>query len=62
DLAPAVPGIDEEMATAITSSLLTEVIDLVPDEWIVEGDRERYLDHLQARLADRTAWLPGGAR
>ena len=62
DLAPSVPGIDEEMAAAITSSLLTEVIDLVPDEWIVEGDRGRYLGHLQARLADRTVWLPGGAR
>ena len=62
DIAPAVPGIDSELAAEITPALLTEAIDLVPDEWIAEGDRERYLGHLTARLADRSAWLPGGAR
>ncbi|GAB2609184.1 HipA family kinase [Kribbella endophytica] len=62
DDAPAVPAIDAALAAEITPELLTEVIALVPDEWIAEGDRERYLGHLTARLADRSAWLPGGAR
>jgi hypothetical protein len=62
DVAPAVPGMDAELAAAITPELLVEAIGLVPDEWIAEGDRERYLGHLTARLADRSAWLPGGAR
>jgi hypothetical protein len=62
DIAAAVPDVDAALAAEITPSLLTEVIDLVPDEWISEGDRERYFGHLTARLADRSAWLPGGAR
>ena len=62
DVAPQVQGIDAELAAAITPELLTEVLALVPDEWIAEGDRERYLGHLCSRLADRTAWLPGGGR
>jgi len=60
--APAVPALDDELAAAITPALLTEVIGLVPDEWIDDGDRERYLGHLTARLENRSAWLPGGAR
>jgi hypothetical protein len=60
--APAVPGVDGELAAAITPELLTEVIALVPDEWIAEGDRDRYVGHLLARVSDRSAWLPGGAR
>jgi hypothetical protein len=62
DVAPAVPDIDSQLAASVTPELLTEVIGLVPDEWIASGDRERYLGHLTARLADRSAWLPGGAR
>jgi len=62
DVARAVPALDGELAAAITPKLLTEVVALVPDEWLTEGDRERYVGHLLARLADRSAWLPGGAR
>jgi hypothetical protein len=57
-----VAGVDAELATAITPELLTEVIGLVPDEWLEDGDRERYLDYLTARLDKRSAWLPGGAQ
>jgi hypothetical protein len=60
--ASGVPAVDAELAAAITPELLKEVIGLVPDEWIAEGDRDRYLGHLMARLDDRSAWLPGGDR
>ncbi|TDD59541.1 aminotransferase class I and II [Kribbella antibiotica] len=59
--APAVPAVAEELVAAITSELLTEVIALVPDEWLGDGDRERYLGHLLARLEQRATWQPGGA-
>lgn len=62
DSAPLVPALDAELAASITPELLTEVIALVPDEWIAPGDRDRYVGHLSARLADRSAWLPGGVR
>jgi hypothetical protein len=62
DCAPAVPALDAELAASITPELLTEVVALVPDEWIAEGDRDRYVGYLLGRLADRSAWLPGGAR
>ncbi len=57
---PGVAKVDAELAAAITPELLTEVIGLVPDEWLGEGDRERYLGHLLARLENRAAWVPGG--
>jgi hypothetical protein len=62
DSAPAVPGVDAELAAAITPELLTDVVALVPDEWIAPGDRDKYVGHLLARVSDRSAWLPGGAR
>jgi hypothetical protein len=57
-----VAKVDAGLAAAITPPLLQEVIGLVPDEWIADGDRERYLGHLVARLENRSAWVPGGAR
>ena len=62
DSAPGVPGVDAELAAAITPELLTEVVALIPDEWIADGDRDRYVGHLLARVSDRSAWLPGGPR
>jgi len=59
---PGVAKVDAELVAAITPDLLTEVIALVPDEWLEDGDRERYLGHLLARLANRPAWVPGGVR
>jgi hypothetical protein len=34
------------------------VIALVPGEWLEEGDRNAYLDHLSRRAARPEAWLP----
>jgi hypothetical protein len=62
DAAPAVASLDTKLAAAITPELLSEVVALVPDEWLLDGDRDRYVGHLLARLEDRSAWLPGGPR
>jgi len=59
--------LDAELAGRIDESVLTEVLDQVPDEWLETTParpdpaavRAGYLEYLQARLADRTAWLPG---
>ncbi|MEU0935101.1 HipA family kinase [Embleya sp. NPDC005971] len=68
------PGLlkaDAELAPRITRALLTEVLALVPDEWLESGDAERalgldspdalreaYIAHLSARAAAPRAWLP----
>jgi hypothetical protein len=60
--------IDAELASRLTSDLLTEVLDLVPDGWLIGmnaavGDsrdpaawRARYHEYLLARLEDRQSW------
>lgn len=70
--APAaqVVAADARLTAAITPDRLAEVLDLVPDGWLLgmnaaAGDprtaadwRGRYVEYLTARLADRTAWWP----
>ena len=46
------------LAARLTPELLAEVIALVPEEWLEEGDREAYLQHLSARAEQPEAWLP----
>ncbi|MEU4688051.1 HipA family kinase [Actinoplanes sp. NPDC023714] len=46
------------LAERITPELLTEVIELVPGEWLDDGDRQAYFDHLSQRAARPEAWLP----
>jgi hypothetical protein len=64
---PRVADADEALAARVTRSLLDGVLAQVPDGWL-EGPspedppdavRTRYVDQLQARLAARSAWLPG---
>ena len=62
DAASSVAAVDSTLAAAITPELLAEVVALVPDEWLLDGDRDRYVGHLLARVEDRSTWLPGGAR
>ena len=47
-----------QLAARLTPALLAEVIDLVPAEWLDDGDRDAYLTHLTARAAEPGAWLP----
>lgn len=65
-----VASADAELAPGVTKELLTDVLAQVPDVWLasdtahpsVEAARGSYLDFLLARMADRVAWLPGGAQ
>jgi hypothetical protein len=56
--AKALPAEGPELAARLTPDLLAEVIDLVPAEWLDDGDRDAYLTHLTARAAEPGAWLP----
>jgi hypothetical protein len=61
---PDVPGADAALASRVTRPVLEEVLALVPDAWLEDGDsaadvRLRYVDQLLARLDARDAWLPG---
>ena len=46
------------LTARLTPALLDEVIALVPEDWLDDGDRTAYRDHLAARAADPQAWLP----
>ncbi len=61
--------VDAALAAEVTDDLLREVVALVPDPWLaddpahrsVAAARDAYVAFLQARLADRSAWLPAVA-
>jgi hypothetical protein len=67
-LAPYATGLGAahaELGPRVTADLLTEVLALVPDEWLLGSDfesaaaaRAGYVGHLVARLAQARAWLP----
>ncbi|MGH2689333.1 MAG: HipA family kinase [Actinomycetota bacterium] len=67
--APGIGAADEALAPLVTEDLLTEVVALVPQEWLasdptygsVDGTRRAYVEHLLARLGERPAWLPRAA-
>ncbi|MGW3890375.1 HipA family kinase [Micromonospora chokoriensis] len=69
-LAPYADGLaeaDADLAPRITPDLLTEVLALVPDEWLTAADfetadeaRAAYRNHLSARVASTADWLPQG--
>lgn len=46
------------LAARITPELLAEVVGEVPEEWLDDGSKDRYLSHLTARAAAPEAWLP----
>jgi hypothetical protein len=65
-------ALDAELAEAITPELVTEVLALVPDEFLLRLNsapedaeaaslRERYADYLLARRASDRAWWPESA-
>jgi hypothetical protein len=56
--AKALPTEGPQLAARLTPGLLAEVIDLVPADWLDDGDRDAYLAHLTARAAEPGAWLP----
>jgi hypothetical protein len=64
--AAGVAAADEDLAPQVNTTLLHEVVGLVPDVWLagdpafgdVDGARRAYVDHLTARLGRRDVWLP----
>ena len=56
--ATATAGAGADLVARLTPALLDEVIALVPDEWLDDGDRAAYRSHLVARAAAPEAWLP----
>ncbi|MBB5908512.1 HipA family kinase [Actinoalloteichus hymeniacidonis] len=60
-----------ELADGVTESVLREVVELVPDQWLVDDDsgsgasaaerRTAYVDHFLARIESAPHWVPGGA-
>ena len=67
ECAPDVRDADDALAPRVTEELLATVLGQVPDDWL-EGPspdddpsavRGLYVDQLLARLAARSAWLPG---
>jgi hypothetical protein len=74
EMDPAVlDEIDHRLTVSITPELLTEVLDLVPDGWLLDMNaarddgrdaaawRERYADYLLERLHGTRAWRAGVA-
>ncbi|MEV7779829.1 HipA family kinase [Kitasatospora sp. NPDC088351] len=65
---PDVRLADEQLGPLVTAGLLTEVLAVVPDEWLadepgfdsVDALRQAYVAHLAARAALSSAWLPDG--
>ncbi|ASO20284.1 hypothetical protein FHR81_000031 [Actinoalloteichus hoggarensis] len=61
-------GVHRELAPAVTESLLTEVVALVPDPWLIDADggsdaaerRAAYVSHFLRRIESAPRWLPGG--
>ncbi len=68
DALPRVAEVDDELRGSLGPEAFTEVVGLVPDDWLepvpgaesVAQVRATYVDFLTARLASR-AWLPGAA-
>ena len=55
------PVVSDALAERLDDDALRSAVDAVPDEWLgTEADlaRDRYIDYLRARLANREGWLP----
>jgi hypothetical protein len=58
---PDVAAADAALGPRVTHALLTDVLALVPHEWLGDSpaeSRQRYVDQLLARLDAREAWVP----
>ncbi len=63
--AKALREVDEALAPSLTEDVLREVVDLVPDEWLMgepgfegaQGVRDAYVEYLSARLRGPRTWV-----
>ncbi|WP_232311869.1 HipA family kinase [Janibacter melonis] len=70
DLAGDLTEVHERACAVLTPQRLTDIVDLVPDEWLTPSEhlpttqaiRDEYVRHLVQRLAAPDAWLPGAGR
>ncbi|MDQ1725865.1 MAG: hypothetical protein QOG52_2893 [Frankiaceae bacterium] len=65
--AKGLPAVNAELQPLVTRELLTEVVALVPEEWLLPEDgvadlRGAYVEHLLARAAAPEVWLPAVAQ
>jgi hypothetical protein len=58
--AGAMAAVDPELASMVTRELLTEIVSLVPSDWLDDDDRPAYVDYLTERAKASAEWLPGG--
>ncbi len=67
DVASSPAAAHERLSPALTPMLLAAVVAAVPDEWLERAPgldtptaaRAAYVEHLLARVANPSAWLPG---
>lgn len=67
EVAGPVRAVGDDLAALLTDDVLSDVIDLVPDEWLEPTEqlpgpaevRAAYLDHLQSRRDARSVWTEG---
>lgn len=52
------PVANQELAPLVTEELLTEVVSLVPEDWLPVDERAGYVEYLAARAAASNAWVP----
>jgi hypothetical protein len=67
DVASSPRAAHDRLSPSLTSELLAGVVDAVPEDWLEQAPgldtpaavRTAYLEHLLARVANPSAWLPG---
>jgi hypothetical protein len=66
--ATAIDAADADFAPRITPALLSDVLSLVPDSWLIGAEfdepdtaRQAYAAHLLSRADDTAAWIPKAA-
>ncbi len=60
--APSVPAAAKELAPLVSERLLSEVLALVPTEWLPAADHPAYVEYLAARADVLTTWPPGAGQ
>jgi hypothetical protein len=61
-VAGSIEAADAELAGRVDRALVTEVVGLVPDEWLAGRDRGAYVEHLVARMAGPRPWVAEAER
>jgi hypothetical protein len=60
--ASALGSADAELAPLVSDATLTDVVALVPHDWLPAEGRAAYVDYLAARVAASRSWLPEASR